>query len=103
MIVPTNEGAVLALDTATGAERWRLALQGPLWSSPVVVDGTLIQGDCAGSLHAFDLAGRPPGAGSPPVEEWSAYLGGCIESTPAVWDGQIFVGTRVGRFFALSD
>ena len=30
-------------------------------------------------------------------------LGGCIESTPAVWDGRIFVGTRAGRFFALSD
>ncbi|MDH4076710.1 MAG: PQQ-like beta-propeller repeat protein [Acidimicrobiia bacterium] len=101
LIVPTNEGSVLALDTATGAERWRLALQGPLWSSPVVVDGTLIQGDCAGSLHAFDLAGRP--VGSVPAEQWSAYLGGCIESTPAVWDGQIFVGTRMGRFFALSD
>lgn len=101
LIVPTNEGSVLALDTATGAERWRLTLQGPLWSSPVVVDGTLIQGDCAGSLHAFDLAGRA--AGSAPAERWSAYLGGCIESTPAVWDGQIFVGTRAGRFFALSD
>jgi outer membrane protein assembly factor BamB len=30
-------------------------------------------------------------------------LGGCIEATPAVWNGRIYVGTRAGRFFALSD
>jgi outer membrane protein assembly factor BamB len=103
LIVPTNEGQLMALDAATGADRWSVPLPGPLWSSPVVVDGTLVQGDCAGSLHAFDLAGRPSTAGAPPVELWSTYLGGCIESTPAVWNGQIFVGTRIGQFFALSD
>ena len=99
VIVATNEGEVIGLDRATGDDRWRLDLDGPLWSSPVVVDGTLLQGDCGGSLRAFEL-----GDGSaPPTERWSIDLGGCLESTPAVWDGQIFVGSRSGRFYAIGE
>ena len=98
MIVPTDDGEVLGLDRATGETRWTLNLPGPLWQSPVIVDGVLIQGDCLGHLHAFDLT-QP----SPP-ELWDVYLGeGCIESTPAVWDGRIFVGSRNGNFYAVGD
>ena len=82
-------------DAATGTQRWELQMNGPLWSSPVVVDNTLIQGDCAGNLNAFDLTAANDG--TPPPKLWSVFLGGCIESTPAVWDGRIFVGTRMGR------
>ena len=99
LIVATNEGELIGLDRMSGDDRWRLALEGPLWSSPVVVDGTLIQADCGGFLHAFDL-----GDGSTvPVQRWTVELGGCLESTPAVWDGQIFVGSRSGDFFAVGD
>jgi outer membrane protein assembly factor BamB len=99
LIVPTNEGDLMALDAATGDVRWKTKLPGPLWSSPVVIGHTLVQGDCAGTMHAFDLSAVTDG--SPPPQLWSLYLGGCIESTPAVWDGQIFVGTRQGKFFAI--
>lgn len=99
VIVSTDDGRVLGLDRRTGEERWLLNLPPPLWSSPVVVDDTLIQGDCEGSLHAFDL-----GDGSETPERlWEIELEGCVESTPAVWDGQIFVGTRSGEFYAIGD
>ncbi len=98
LIVPTNGGEVLALDRFDGTLRWTLELPGPLWSSPVVVDDTLIQADCAGSLHAFDLA-----AGAAPEALWTIDLGGCLESTPAVWDGWIYVGSRDGTFYAVTD
>ena len=98
VIVPTDTGEVLGLDRATGDERWRLNLPGPLWSSPVVIGDTLLQGDCAGTLHAYAL---DPNA--PPSELWSVELGGCLESTPAVWNGQIFVGSRNGNFYAIGD
>lgn len=99
VIVSTDDGRVLGLDRDSGDERWRLDLPPPLWSSPVVVDGTLIQGDCDGTLHAFTL-----GDGDRrPQPRWEVDLGGCIESTPAVWDGQIFVGTRSGEFYAIGD
>jgi len=97
VIFGTNGGDVLGLDRATGTERWRLQLAGPVWQSPVVVGGVLVIGDCAGELHAYDL--RPGGA---PVNLWTFRIGGgCIESTPAIWDGVIYVGTRAGAFHAI--
>jgi hypothetical protein len=97
LIVPTHDGRVLGLDRSDGSERWVLRLPGPLWQSPVIVDDVLIQGDCQGVLHAFDL-----GEGTAtPTERWSVELSGCIESTPAVWDGRIYVGTRTGTFYAV--
>ncbi|MGH9117320.1 MAG: PQQ-binding-like beta-propeller repeat protein [Acidimicrobiales bacterium] len=99
VIAATNRGEVLGVDRATGAVRWRKSLPGPTWQSPVVVDDVLVQGDCAGVLHAFDLSNT---AVDPP-EIWQLELGGCIESTPAVWRGGIYVGTRSGRFFAVTD
>ncbi len=98
VIVPTDDGRVLGLDRADGTERWVLSLPGPLWASPVIVDDVLVQGDCDGWIHAFDLR-----ADAAPVERWSLELGGCIESTPAVWDGRIYVGSRDGTFYAVTD
>lgn len=99
LIVPTNGGRLLGVDRQTGAVRWTKQLPDPVWQSPVVVDGVLIQGDCHGLLHAYDLADT---AVDPP-ELWSVGLGGCIESTPAVWKGRIYVGTRAGFVLTIGD
>jgi len=99
VLVATDDGRVLGLDRADGSTRWTLTLPGPLWSSPVVVDDTLIQGDCAGDLHAFNLTDTTVA----PDPVWTLPLVGCIESTPAVWDGRIFVGTRLGTFFGIGE
>ncbi len=99
VIVATDDGRVLGLDRATGDERWVLSLPGPLWQSPVVVDDVLLQGDCEGGMHAFDVSDTT----IEPPSLWSLQLEGCIESTPAVWDGRIFFGTRNGNFYALAD
>jgi outer membrane protein assembly factor BamB len=95
----TNSGRLLAADQATGAILWERRLPPPTWGSPVVVDDTLILGDCQGDLHAFDVSN--PRAMPPP--KWTVHLGGCIEATPAVWDGRIYVGTRAGHLFILGD
>ena len=99
VIVPTADGRVLGLDRATGETRWTLRLPGPVWSSPVVVDDVLVQGDCAGVLHGFDVSDT---AIEPP-KLWSTPVGGCIESTPVVWKGRIWVGTRGGFFHMITD
>jgi outer membrane protein assembly factor BamB len=101
LFAPTNTGRILAVDRESGRIRWELELPPPTWSSPAVVDGVLILGDCAGELHAYDLADDP--LAKRPRELWSVELGGCIESTPAVWRGRIFVGTRSGAMFAIGD
>ena len=98
VIVATNGGAIKGIDRRTGAVRWELSLPGPTWQSPVIVDDVLIQGDCNGVLHAYDVSDTTV----QPPELWQIELGGCIESTPAVWRGQIFVGTRAGLMHAIT-
>ena len=99
LIVPTDSGDVLGLDRFSGEERWRVELSGPTWASPVIVDNIWIQGDCGGRLHAFDISDST----IEPPKLWEIDLGGCIESTPALWRGQIVVGTRAGFVYAIGD
>jgi outer membrane protein assembly factor BamB len=98
--VSTNYGELLGVDQRTGKVRWRIKLPGPTWSSPVPIDGVLLQGDCEGVLHAYDIARNPKRR---PKELWDVRLGGCIEATPAVWDGMIYVGTRSGGIYGIGD
>lgn len=95
----TNGGRVLAIDAETGVLRWDTQLAGPLWGSPVVVDGVLIVGDCAGVLRAWDVADTTV----LPTLLWETSIGGCLEATPVVWDGVIYIGDRDGRIFAIAD
>ena len=95
----TDRGQIYAFDRATGEEVWTKKLPGPTWQSPVVIDDVLLQGDCDGVLHAYDVS-KPR---EEPDELWSVKLGGCIESTPAVWKGMIWVGARGGQFYAIGD
>jgi outer membrane protein assembly factor BamB len=97
--VATNEGRLLGVDRMTGAVRWEKHLPGPTWPSPVVVDDVLIQGDCNGVLHAYDVKDTM----IDPPELWSLALDTCIESTPAVFKGRIYVGTRGGFWFIIGD
>lgn len=101
ILAPTNTGRILAVDRDTGRIRWEIELPPPTWSSPAIVDGVMIIGDCAGVLHAYDLGDDP--LERRPRELWSVELGGCIESTPAVWRGRVYVGTRGGAMFAIGD
>ncbi|MCU1497301.1 MAG: hypothetical protein JWM47_1254 [Acidimicrobiales bacterium] len=97
--VATDGGRLLSLNRATGAIQWERSLPNPTWGSPVVVDDTLLIGDCDGFFHAFDVSNPlvvPP-------EKWTVELGGCIEATPAVWRGYIYIGTRAGHLFVIGD
>jgi PQQ-like domain len=95
--VATNFGGLVAVDQQTGKVLWRYDLPGPTWSSPVVVDNVLLEGDCAGNLNAFDVTNPR----RKPRRIWRVKLGGCIEATPAVWRGRIYLGTRAGAMYAL--
>ncbi|HEX6845121.1 MAG TPA: PQQ-binding-like beta-propeller repeat protein [Actinomycetota bacterium] len=95
----TAAGRVLAVARATGDLVWELQIGAPAIGSPVVIDGTLLQGDCTGHLYAWDVSDPTV----PPPLRWSLDLEDCIESTPAVWDGWIFVGTREGYVYGVAD
>jgi hypothetical protein len=95
----TAAGRVLEVDRVTGEILWEVHVSAPSIASPVVVDGVLILGDCAGDLYAWNIAdvSKPPGL------IWKLDLDGCIESTPAVWHGWLYLGTREGYLFGLAD
>jgi outer membrane protein assembly factor BamB len=101
LYVLTNPGELLAVDTADGTVLWRDDVGPHAWSSPVVVDGTLLVSiDCEtnSGFRAYDISDPRS-----PVMRWeSRVTGGCIESTPAVWGGRLFVGSRDGYFYALA-
>ncbi len=93
----TNGGRVLGVDMATGEKIWEKDLGSQTWGSPVVVDDTLIEGDCEGNLNAYDVSDPRI---DPPLK-WTVKLDGCIETTPAVWKGRIYLATRGGKLYAL--
>ena len=95
----TDRGQIYAFDRETGEQVWTKKLPGPTWQSPVVIDDVLLQGDCDGVLHAYDVSNPR----EEPEELWTVELGGCIESTPAVWKGMIWVGARGGQFYGIGD
>lgn len=95
----TNAGRVLGIDQMTGQVLWEKKLGSQTWQSPVVVDNTLIVGDCEGNLNAWDVTNPTV---DPPLK-WTVKLNGCIEATPTVWKGRIFVATRGGQFYAIGD
>ena len=101
LFVTTNTGRLLAVDRGRGKIAWEIELPPPTWSSPAVIDDTLLVADCSGELHAYVLRDDP--LSGIPEERWSVELGSCIESTPAVWRGMIYVGTRGGAVYAIGD
>jgi outer membrane protein assembly factor BamB len=101
LFVVTHAGALMAVDRDSGTVRWQIPNGWHSWSSPVVVDSTLILADCEGRIRAWDV--RVPDRRPPLLWEFRLPSGACIESTPAVFEGTIYVGARDGYFYAIGD
>ncbi len=100
VIFGSEGGRLRAVDRFTGEPLWDLGLGFHLWQSPVVVDDVLLMGNCSGVLRAFDVGD----VRVVPEELWALPLDeGCIESTPAVWNGRIVVGTRLGGVYGITE
>lgn len=96
----TNPGELLAVDTDDGTVVWRDDVGPHAWSSPVIIDDTLVVAiDCWGDsgFRAYDVTDPQ----NPSMRWESRVTSGCIESTPAVWGGRLFVGSRDGFFYSL--
>lgn len=92
LYVNTHSGELMAVETERGAVTWQEDVGWHSWSSPVVVDETLVVATCTGELRAYSLSDP-----SAPMREWSVQVSpSCLEATPAVWDGSIYIGSRDG-------
>jgi outer membrane protein assembly factor BamB len=95
--VNTHQGSLIAVDAGDGSLLWDDEVGFHSWSSPAIVDDTLVTATCLGDVRAYSLADPRS-----PVMEWSLNLGGaCLESTPVVWKGTIYLGSRDGYMRAL--
>jgi len=93
-----EEGKVLALDKATGAEAWRVDLPNYAWSSPTLVKDPeghsyLLQADIKGVVHLFDARDGH--------EVTSLKLPGEIEASPAVFEDRVVLGARNDTIYGL--
>ncbi len=97
LYVTTHPGDLLVVDAGTGEVTHTERFGYHEWSSPTVVDDTLVIARClGGALLAWSL--DDPGQ---PRPMWTSELpsGACIESTPALWGGSIYVGSRDGFLY----
>jgi PQQ enzyme repeat/PQQ-like domain len=96
--VATNKGYLVAVDRETGEELWVYRI-GRAWSSPVIVDDTLLASSRAGVMYAFDISDPRE-----PTLLWKMPVGdGGLLATPAVWNGTIYVAGTDGYMYALTD
>ncbi len=86
-----DKGLLVALDTETGKEVWRMEMPHYTWSSPVV----FYDAQCNGYLAVCDTAGNCSLLdGSNGTLLSSVPLGGLIEASPVVYENMLVVGTR---------
>lgn len=92
-------GVVIALDAATGAERWRYRTEAPMACSPAVAGGSAYVIEGGTSMHLLGLAARSgelrqrrplPASGRPNV----------FVSSPALAGRTLYVGLPDGRLVA---
>lgn len=95
VFIGTQEGQFYALDSVTGAERWRVELEAPINATAAIgPDGTVYIGADNGRLVALSpLAGQ---------EKWRFNATGQIGASPVVGKaGLVYVGTSAGHLYAL--
>lgn len=88
-----NNSNVAGPVTDTSA-RWVGDTDGPVRSSPAVVDDTLYVGSFDGRLYAANTTDG--------TERWNVSTGDAIQSSPAVANGTVYVGSRDSTMYALN-
>lgn len=91
-------GLIVALDTQTGAEMWRVATDYYAWSSPVAVydennTGYVVLGDSSGKVHFLE--------GSTGAVLHTLRLNGNVEASPAVFHDILVLGTRKEMIYGI--
>jgi len=100
------DGAVYAVDGASGRVRWRARTEGRIRSSPAVASGRVYVGSFDGRVYCFDLA---TGARRWRYDTEGATLNSgnygfdrrSVQSSPAVANGTVYVGARDGFLYAI--
>ena len=93
-----GNGLLVALDTATGKESWRMVMDSYAWSSPAAftaADGTVRVVVCDSVGRVFLLDG-----GTGQVLD-TADAGSLVEASPAIYGNRLVVGTRGQKIWCM--
>jgi outer membrane protein assembly factor BamB len=92
---PTRKGAPAGHTgpDAPVTTRWQFDTDGRVYSSPVVVDGTVYVGSHDHSLYAVDAVSGE--------KQWQFNTSGKVYSSPAVVDGIVYVGSDDHNLYAV--
>ncbi|MCL9812294.1 PQQ-binding-like beta-propeller repeat protein [Natranaeroarchaeum aerophilus] len=87
LVVVTTGELLVGLSTATGERLWSVRLDGEPAADPVLVSGTVLVGDDAGTVHAFDRSGTP---------KWHRTVSNRAVYSLAVEASTVYAGTTAG-------
>ncbi|UCG16400.1 MAG: PQQ-binding-like beta-propeller repeat protein [Phycisphaerales bacterium] len=96
LIVARNDGAVIALDKTTGAQRWRFDTGGEVLGTPAWSGDTLVVGSGDGKVYALDKHGK---------QQWAFDAGSPVYGWPLIDPaarGTVFIGDNSGHMHALN-
>ncbi|MCZ7399112.1 MAG: PQQ-binding-like beta-propeller repeat protein [Candidatus Methanoperedens sp.] len=93
-IFGSNGGLIIAIDAATGKQKWSYDT-GPsdIKSSPLIAGGTVFVGSDDGSIYALATTNG--------TLKWKYPTGSNVQSSPSYKDGTIFVGSRDSNLYAI--
>ncbi|RIK73258.1 MAG: serine/threonine protein kinase [Planctomycetota bacterium] len=93
VVFGTHDKRVVALDTATGKEKWTMPLRSRAESSPIIDGNIAFFGTVRGRLHAVDMT---TGA-----SVWEEEVGGRFSASPAASNGRIVIGNEDGTLYCI--
>lgn len=97
VFVATHAGNLYALEARTGEARWRFTAPGPFLHSPACAAGRVVAACAGGGVYAVDASsGKLVWAHVP-----EGTVGG-FAAAPLIAGGQVFLGSRAGRFWSLN-
>lgn len=88
-----HDGRVLALDLATGKERWRLEFEAGFVAPPAYHNGVVYVGDYDGTLRALDAADG--------TEKWHYETGLQIDASPNFYEDTVLFTSQDGSLYCL--
>jgi len=97
----SSDSNVYALDSATGALKWKFKTGDVVHSSPALADGTIFIGSWDTYLYALDAVSGKEKWRFKTGEDHEMYNQVGIQASPAVANGIIYFGCRDSNFYAL--
>jgi len=90
--LPTHAGNLHCVDAATGKLLWKYNVGSPIMHSPACGSGLVVTGCYDGAVVALSAEGK---------QVWRTPTKGPVWASPLIYKSKVFIGDRLGVFYAL--